>query len=476
MKICVLQPDYSASTVDYRHYDPRRDLSGILSGHHVDHVFLDKRTTHRQLAACARDGYDIYINLCEGYLDWDVPSIDVIHALDRLDLPYTGPTAQLYDPSKLLMKYVAHTAGVRTPLHALVTRVDEVASAATAVPGPWFVKPAHAGDSLGVDGGALVHDTQALTAQVSRVLTDYPEVLIESYIDGREFTVLVVADADGLGGCSALVPVEYQFSDGATFKTYALKTSDLHPSSNVPVRDAALASELTDAACRVFSAFGGVGYARMDFRMDGSGTLFFLEANFTCSVFYADGYEGSADYILAYDGIGARGFAERIIAEGIARHRRKRARHALAGSAVAGFGIVARVPFAAGDVVYAGQERPLRVVTRRHVMSRWSLDMQQLFRQYAYPLSDEVYALWDTDPTQWAPQNHSCVPNTAFNGMDVVALRAIAIGEELTIDYARSMNGDSEPFACRCGAAACRGWITGTVGNSVSARERETRV
>ena len=38
--------------------------------------------------------------------------------------------------------------------------------------------------------------------------------------------------------------------------------------------------------------------------MNKDGELFFLEINFTCSVFYTNGYEGSADYILNYDGIG----------------------------------------------------------------------------------------------------------------------------------------------------------------------------
>jgi hypothetical protein len=40
MKVCVLQPDYSTSGVDYRHYDPPRDLSALLPGHTVDHVAL----------------------------------------------------------------------------------------------------------------------------------------------------------------------------------------------------------------------------------------------------------------------------------------------------------------------------------------------------------------------------------------------------------------------------------------------------
>ena len=113
MKVCVLQPDYRNSKVDYRHYDPRRDLSALLPGAQVDHLFLHKSTTYRQLRE-ARE-YDIFVNLCEGYLDWDVPSIDVIWSLDMLDLPYTGSSTRLYDPSKELMKYVAHTRGVRYP-------------------------------------------------------------------------------------------------------------------------------------------------------------------------------------------------------------------------------------------------------------------------------------------------------------------------------------------------------------------------
>ena len=45
MKICVLQPDYAASTVDYRRYDPPRDLTSLLPGHSVAHVFINKLTT-----------------------------------------------------------------------------------------------------------------------------------------------------------------------------------------------------------------------------------------------------------------------------------------------------------------------------------------------------------------------------------------------------------------------------------------------
>ena len=93
------------------------------------------------------------------------------------------------------------------------------------------------------------------------------------------------------------------------------------------------------------------------------------------------------------------------------------------------------------------------------------------FRRYAYPVSDKVYLLWDEDPAQWAPQNHSCRPNTGYDGLNVVALRPIAADEELTLDYASFLDEQMEPFTCACGSPDCRGLITGTKGNSITSRE-----
>ena len=138
MKICVLQPDYARSTVDYQHYDPARDLARLVPEHEVHHVALDKRSTYRQLKALAGAGYDIFVNLCEGYLEWDIPSIDVIHTLELLHLPYTGPTPTLYNPTKPLMKYVAHTVGVPSAAHVLVRAAHAAAIAVVPLVGPQF--------------------------------------------------------------------------------------------------------------------------------------------------------------------------------------------------------------------------------------------------------------------------------------------------------------------------------------------------
>src|SRR5207248_9896344 len=57
--------------------------------------------------------------------------------------------------------------------------------------------------------------------------------------------------------------------------------------------------------------------------------------------------------------------------------------------------------------------------------------------------------------------NHSCEPNVGIQGQIVfVAMRDVAAGEELTLDYA-TIERPAEPMACRCGAKGCRRLITG---------------
>ncbi len=457
MKVCVLQPDYRDSKVDYRHYDPPRDLSALLPGDRVDHLFLQKATTYRQLREAGRAGYDIFVNLCEGYLDWDVPSIDVIWSLDRLDLPYTGSSARLYDPSKELMKYVAHTRRVAYPKFECSAE-----RALERLAFPMFVKPTHAGDSLGIDADSLCRTPEQVRAKVSAIEGEYGSAMIEEFVEGREFTVLVAENPGNRFEPLTFQPIEFLFPQGESFKTYALKVQAHHPESNVPVENRELANRLREAARTIFAGFEGEGYARLDFRMDAEG-IWFLDINFACSVFYPPGFEGSADYILRCDPIGHSGFLRHVIASGIARHRCKRRRYVRGANGIAGFGIYATCDLREGEIVFRGEERTTRLASRSHILGTWPPDQVEVFRQYATIVGNDVFMLWDEDPREWAPQNHSCFPNTGYSGLNLIALRDIGAGEELTIDYGGFANPHAAPFACSCGSQNCRGTIRGVL-------------
>jgi len=460
MKICVLQPSYEGSTFDYQYYDPPRDLSPLLPEHTLHHEFVHKVSTFRQIRDLKKQGYDIYVNLCEGYLDSDVPSSDVIMALEHFNLPYTGPTLALYDPPKDLMKRVAHAQGVTVPAYVLAETSEEVAEAARQLPFPLFVKPNTAGDSLGIDRDSYVCDAESLMRKAGTLIEAYGAALIEEYIDGREFTVLVHTDPDLTPPPLALVPLEFRFPAGEQFKTYDLKVRQFHPECNVPCDDIRLAQRLQDAARQIFQGFSGTGYARLDFRLSPAHELYFLEVNFACSVFYPYGYQSSADYILEYDGLGQAGFLRTIIAEGLARHARKQSPYTVRRAAC-GYGLFATRQIRGGEVVWTGEERPHHLVTRSHVERTWNQDDRDVFYRYAYPVGNDIYIMWDKNPAAWAPQNHSCDPNTAFVGLNVVARRDIPPDQELTIDYATFCDARMVPFDCRCGSPQCRGRIVG---------------
>ena len=58
---------------------------------------------------------------------------------------------------------------------------------------------------------------------------------------------------------------------------------------------------------------------------------------------------------------------------------------------------------------------------------------------------------------------HSCEPNLRIDlaTIEAIAVRDIAAGDYLTLDYAATEDRLARQFACECGAAACRGWMLG---------------
>ena len=76
-------------------------------------------------------------------------------------------------------------------------------------------------------------------------------------------------------------------------------------------------------------------------------------------------------------------------------------------------------------------------------------------------IEEDLY-LWppEAGPADWV--NHSCNPNAGLDGQCVLrAMRDIAVGEEICFDYAMTDSSPYDEFDCLCGAANCRGRITG---------------
>jgi len=125
-------------------------------------------------------------------------------------------------------------------------------------------------------------------------------------------------------------------------------------------------------------------------------------------------------------------------------------------SEIQGRGLFATALVPAGEIVAIKGGHIVDTVTLRALPERLrNSEIQIADGFHLVALDDEEY-----EPVMLFI-NHSCEPNVGFAGNVVlVAMRDIDKGEELTTDYALFDDSD-EQMRCRCGAAGCRGQITG---------------
>ncbi len=463
MRVCILCYTYSDPAAPLAKDDIPYDPLVYLDGHEAEMVYLTKQNTVPRLIALAREGYDVFLNLCDGAWDGGQPGIEVVHALERLDVPFTGADSKFYEPSREAMKRVCRAWGVRSPAAVMVRRPEDVERAIDTLRFPLIVKHPNSYSSIGITPASRVETAEALREQVALMQGGYGggAALVEEFIAGREFTVLVAEHPDEAQPPTAYVPIEYRFPEGETFKHYALKWVDYHGMHARPCADADLAERLKTAARDLFVGIGGTGYGRCDLRVDEDGEVWMLEINPNCAIFYPPSDPGSADLILLNDPAGHRGFVEQVLTAARARHQRRRVCWEVRADRDGSYGTFATEPVAEGDLVQRYEEQPHVLVTRRHVERHWEERRKDWFARYAWPLTDEVWVMWSPDPEDWRPINHACDPTAWLDGLDLIARRTMTAGEEITVDYA-TFYGEAMPdFACTCGAEGCRGTVRG---------------
>jgi SET domain-containing protein len=121
-------------------------------------------------------------------------------------------------------------------------------------------------------------------------------------------------------------------------------------------------------------------------------------------------------------------------------------------SAIDGHGVFAAEPIAARKKIGEIRGESISVEEARIRATRHERIMiVELSQRRALDFSKS------SDPMRFT--NHSCRPNARLaiqNGrVEFYALRAIGVGEELTVDYGETHHEGR--LACRCGAASCRG-------------------
>jgi len=225
----------------------------------------------------------------------------------------------------------------------------------------------------------------------------------------------------------------------------------------ISVLDESLSQKLQEISKEMFLAIGCDGYARTDIRMDAEGKLYLLEINPNCSVFYPDDDGGTADVILQMDGTGKSSFLQMVIELAFSRKKKEEKNYIVQLSPNLGNCLIASKDLKEGELIYQMEEMPQRLVSLSRVNSTWTPRFKQFFKDFCWPISDEVWGMWDLEPELWKPINHSCDPNAWVVGLDLCARKPIQKGTEITMDYATMYTQNGPNFVCGCGTSFCRG-------------------
>ena len=203
--------------------------------------------------------------------------------LSLLGIPYSGSDALVMSLTldKAMTKRFAASFGIRTAPFLLVQpgKEEEIPDLTY----PVIVKPNAEGSGKGVSEHAVAEDRAELVGMLASLFRTYGEdMMVESFLPGREFTVGLLGNGESL---RAFAPMEivYEHPTQGNYTVYSYKIKKeykkhVHYECPADIPEGK-AREMEEAAKKIFRELGCRDLARVDFRMDGNGDPCFLEIN-----------------------------------------------------------------------------------------------------------------------------------------------------------------------------------------------------
>jgi D-alanine-D-alanine ligase len=265
----------------------------------------------------------LVLNLCDGDEVNGTPGVSVIHELEKTRLIYTGSDHLYYDitTSKIPMKRAFDKAGVSTAKWDIIDgSEDSVKGICKRLGTPVIIKPAVSGGSMGVSVKNVVYSDKELLERIREIKKGYrgwnllaDGLIVEQFITGPEFTSFIVGSSTTPEACFVYPPVERIFHESLPEEEKFLSFDRLweiyEDEKPMPGNEnfydyhqpePSLIKALEQLSFDAYIAVGGMGYGRLDIRMDKTtGKLYMLEVNAQCGLSEDEDYT-SIGAILRY--------------------------------------------------------------------------------------------------------------------------------------------------------------------------------
>ena len=235
---------------------------------------------------------DLIFNLVETFRNNDRFDSNVTALIEMFNIPFTGATS-----GGLFLSGDKHVSKKIFDFHRIpyadffVVRVGQDVAVPRGFSYPLFVKPVREDASIGIDDNSVARDYESLVKKVKELHdTLGGDVMVEEFIDGREFYVSVLGD-DGSAKPLDIVELDFSRYPSNKPKIYSNKAKidenseefkkidfNYGPSLKKTLSED-VQKKMGDLAVKVCKALDVHDYARIDMRMDQDGKIYVLEAN-----------------------------------------------------------------------------------------------------------------------------------------------------------------------------------------------------
>ncbi|KPJ91486.1 MAG: D-alanine--D-alanine ligase [Gammaproteobacteria bacterium SG8_15] len=236
----------------------------------------------------------------------------------RHGINFTGSTREVleFDSNKVLAKTHLTNKGINTANYFIATPGQYKDESELPITFPLFLKPLDAANGNGIDDLSYVTNFTDYESKVASLYDTFNQpILVEEYLDGREFTVAVIKTRNEKLIASAVEVIPPTSTHGLRILGAQTKKDDSE--KLIEIVDDEVNNRVTTLAIDAFNTLGVRDFGRIDIKTDNHGECFFMEANLVPGMTYGSSYFPEACNIaheFAYDKV-----IELLLAGGLAR-------------------------------------------------------------------------------------------------------------------------------------------------------------